>query len=95
MVLRHPSITKSVFITLAALSTIGELAGAFNSASWLPTKPPPWKGALARNKILSGATLLAKGKILGPEDVAVDARGRIYCGSLKDGKMDFPSFHGH
>jgi sugar lactone lactonase YvrE len=61
--------------------------GAFNSASWTPERAPAWRGVLERNKKLSSCQLIGKRVLRGPEDLAVDPEGRIYCGSAKSGKI--------
>jgi sugar lactone lactonase YvrE len=77
------------------------LAGAILAACgvWLAASPspidpvgnrllaaPPLEGPLAPNERLLHAEKLAWGKVLGPEDVAVDGSGRIYAGTL-DGRI--------
>lgn len=52
-------------------------------------RPPPARemtGALAPNERLLAVEKLARGKVSGPEDVAVDAAGRIY-GGTEDGRI--------
>jgi sugar lactone lactonase YvrE len=44
------------------------------------------EGALRKNSALSGVQLLAKGKLNGPEDIAVDNDGTVYTG-LEDGRI--------
>ncbi len=46
----------------------------------------PLSGALAPNQALDATEVLGEGAIVGPEDVAVDAQGRIY-GGTHDGKI--------
>ncbi|WP_371879554.1 SMP-30/gluconolactonase/LRE family protein [Nannocystis punicea] len=50
-------------------------------AAWEPPPVPEMTGPLAPNERLAGATLLAVGKIDGPEDVETDAQGRVYGGT--------------
>ncbi|OHD62741.1 MAG: gluconolactonase [Spirochaetes bacterium RBG_13_51_14] len=49
--------------------------------AYSPPKKPDMTGVLAPNNLLQGAELLAKGKIDGPEEVAVDGRDRVYGGT--------------
>ncbi|HVU89982.1 MAG TPA: SMP-30/gluconolactonase/LRE family protein [Pirellulales bacterium] len=51
-----------------------------------PPPIPPLVGALAPNEELASAELIAVGKVDGPEDVEVDAQGRIVTG-LADGRI--------
>ena len=53
--------------------------------AWRPPAPPALTGALARNDALAAVQRLEVGG-RGPEDVAVDARGRVYAG-LEDGRI--------
>ena len=55
-------------------------------APYSPPAAPPLEGVLAANDLLQKADLLALGKINGPEEVALDSRGRIY-GGTQDGKI--------
>ncbi|WP_373372060.1 SMP-30/gluconolactonase/LRE family protein [Nannocystis radixulma] len=49
--------------------------------AWDPPVAPEMTGPLAPNQRMAGATLLAAGKIDGPEDVETDAQGRVYGGT--------------
>ncbi len=51
-----------------------------------PPIAPEMVGALRENSALSGAHLLAKGKLDGPEDVVVDRDGNVFTG-LEDGRI--------
>jgi len=51
-----------------------------------PAPGRPLEGVLAPDEALRSAELLAQGRVLGPEDVAVDAGGRIY-GGQEDGRI--------
>ena len=53
---------------------------------WHPQPAPPLQGAFAPNRVLQGIELFATPKGRGPEDVAVDAQGRIYVG-VEDGRI--------
>jgi len=53
---------------------------------FLPPAKPPLTGPLAPNQDLLAVEKLAVGQVRGPEDVAVDARGRIY-GGCEDGRI--------
>ena len=55
-------------------------------AAYEPPAAPVLTGALAPNKLLQKAALLGLGQIDGPEEVAVDSRGRVY-GGTQDGRI--------
>jgi sugar lactone lactonase YvrE len=52
---------------------------------WEPAAAPPLAGPLAPNRALEEIEWLGE-RLAGPEDVALDVRGRIYCG-LSDGTV--------
>lgn len=49
--------------------------------AWEPPDPPEMEGPFEPNDDLRKAELLAQGQLNGAEDVAVDARGRVYAGT--------------
>ena len=53
---------------------------------WTPPKAPELTGQYEYNSFLEAATFLLKGIADGPEDVAIDAEGRIY-GGMADGTI--------
>ena len=55
-------------------------------APYAPPVAPKMEGALRENSALSDVQLLAKGKLNGPEDIAVDNDGTVYSG-LEDGRI--------
>ncbi len=55
-------------------------------APYAPPVAPKMEGALRKNSALSDVQLLAKGKLNGPEDIAVDNNGTVYTG-LEDGRI--------
>src|SRR6185369_8146131 len=59
---------------------------AIDPAAWTPPAPPPLDGPYAPNTGLQTAERLAEGAGVGPEDVAVDAEGRVY-GGMVDGRI--------
>jgi sugar lactone lactonase YvrE len=60
--------------------------GDVDPVAYQPPSAPPMAGPYAPNEELRKADLLALGAIRGPEDIAVDAQGRIYSG-LEDGTI--------
>lgn len=55
-------------------------------AAYTPPQSRALTGVLAPNTLLGGAELLARGRIDGPEEVALDREGRVY-GGTQDGKI--------
>ena len=55
-------------------------------APYAPPVAPKMEGALRENSALNSVKLLAKGKLNGPEDIAVDSDGNVYTG-LEDGRI--------
>lgn len=54
--------------------------------AYQPPEAPALDGALAPNRALAQAALLAQRRIAGPEDLTVDDQGRLYTG-LEDGRI--------
>lgn len=73
-------------VIVVFLGIFAALPAPVDPAAWTPPKKPPMIGPLAVNRRLQVAELLAKGRIDGPEDVAVDSRGRVY-GGIQDGRI--------
>ncbi|HKY27671.1 MAG TPA: SMP-30/gluconolactonase/LRE family protein [Pyrinomonadaceae bacterium] len=55
-------------------------------AAWTPPPPPPLTGVYEQNSKLANVQRLSVGPGFAPEDVAIDAEGRIYSG-LDDGRI--------
>ena len=80
-------ITSGIVGILAILTITFVLKSApIDPEVYLPPEAPEFSGALKPNNLLQKADLLALGKIYGPEEVALDSRGRIYAGT-QDGKI--------
>jgi sugar lactone lactonase YvrE len=86
-----------IAVVIVALAiTLALTKAPTDPVAYNPPKKPAMTGVLAPNTLLQKAELLAKGKINGPEDVAVDDQGRVYGGTwegkilrvLPDGKVD-------
>ncbi len=71
---------------LAALGAWAYLRAPITPAAWEPPAAPPLEGPTAANDLLGNADHLGEGLIPGPEDVAVDAQGRVY-GGTSDGRI--------
>jgi len=82
---------KKIIIGIAAILIILILIfllkpAPIDSVAFNPPEAPEFTGVLAPNNLLQNAELLALGKIHGPEEVAVDSRGRVY-GGTEDGMI--------
>jgi len=80
-------------VVLVLVLLLGLFAGylalapsAVDPVAWEPPPVPAMEGPLAPNQRLAAATLIAAGKIDGPEDVETDAQGRLY-GGTNDGAV--------
>ena len=62
------------------------LPAPIDPAPYTPSPIPELTGVLTPNTLLKDASLLALGKIHGPEEVAVDKSGYVYGGTM-DGKI--------
>ena len=95
---RQNSITEEVAIARrkAAALAVALLAAALLIFAASPSpiapevydapEPPPLTGPLAPNQALGAARRIAEGHLRGPEDVALDAEGRLYAGT-HDGEI--------
>jgi sugar lactone lactonase YvrE len=82
---------KTLMAVIAALVFIAAgclilIPGPLDSAAYRPDPAPALTGVLAPNDKLKAAALIGQGKIIGAEDVAVDAQGRVY-GGTADGRI--------
>ena len=75
------SIIISIFVSQSAFAQ-----AKVDAVSFKPGKAPKLEGALAPNELLTNATILGKGLLDGPEDIAIDEGGNIYTG-LADGTI--------
>jgi sugar lactone lactonase YvrE len=79
----------AALILLAIVAVVAGLAylpGPIDAAAYMPPPSLPLQNRLAPNDALKHARRLAEGKVAGPEDVEMDAEGRIY-GSTQDGSI--------
>ena len=81
---------KVLFVILVLMVLAGDylffMSGPIDSAAYRPPPAPAMTGVLAPNEALKAAELLGQGQIHGPEDVDVDAQGRVY-GGTEDGRI--------
>lgn len=71
-------------LAVLALLVVGYLAfwpAPIDPLAYTPPVKPALEGPLAPNDRLQSAEILAQGQVDGPEDVEVDAAGRIYAGT--------------
>ncbi|MFZ5724715.1 MAG: SMP-30/gluconolactonase/LRE family protein [Pseudomonadota bacterium] len=83
---RMPVIAAATLAGILLLAILLTLGSPVSSVAWTPPPAPAFTGILKPNDKLQRAELLARGQITGPEDVDVDAEGRIY-GGLADGRI--------
>lgn len=84
--MQRPVIAAASLAALLVLAILLTLSSPLQSVAWKPEKAPPLTGILEPNDKLLKAELLGQGQITGPEDVDVDAQGRVY-GGLADGRI--------
>lgn len=84
MVARGARQVLVLFIVLVSLFFL--LASPIDPVAYEVPSPRPMTGPLEPNTLLRQSEILARGKLLGPEDVDVDDQGRIYGGTV-DGKI--------
>ena len=75
-----------VLLIAAAAVYLAITPSPIDPVAWNPPPAPPMTGVLEPNDTLMKAELLGLGQVKGPEDTAVDARGRVYAG-LDDGRV--------
>jgi len=68
-------------LVLALLLGLGLASSPIDPAAYRPPPAPPLTGVLAADDSLARTRLVARGKIHGGEDVAVDEAGRLYAGT--------------
>lgn len=71
-----------LLLMLAAAGYLLLARSPIDAVAFVPSPAPAMTGALAPNAFLQTARPLGQGQLLGPEDVDVDAQGRIYGGTL-------------
>ena len=81
LILIAPIVLVALYLAWLLLSS-----SPIDPAGWDPPPAPALEGALVPNLDLRKAERLAVGQVAGPEDVAVDAEGRIYGGTV-DGRI--------
>nr|VFK41664.1 MAG: Sugar lactone lactonase YvrE [Candidatus Kentron sp. TC] len=75
-----------LFLLIVGTLTSILIPSPIDSVAYIPPPPPKFTGVLAPNETLKKTELLAKGLLIGPEDVDVDEKGRVY-GGTQDGKI--------
>jgi sugar lactone lactonase YvrE len=82
---------KKIFFFLISLILIATAylwvtPSKIDAVAWVAPAAPALTGALQPSNQLKSATLIAQGKIKGPEDIAIDLQGRVVTG-LSDGRV--------
>lgn len=77
-----------IFLALPVVAVVAFLLwpSPIDPAAWTPPPAPALDGPTAPNQALEQAERLAEGEVVGPEDLAVDASGRVW-GGLEDGRI--------
>lgn len=75
-----------VLLIAAAALYLAITPSPIDPLAWQAPPAPSMTGVLEPNDTLMKAELLGRGQLHGPEDTAVDARGRVYAG-LHDGRI--------
>ncbi|MDH3400532.1 MAG: hypothetical protein OEM03_06135, partial [Chromatiales bacterium] len=84
--MKHPKLVAlliigDIVVVLLLLFWWMARPGYVDAAAWNPPQAPALEGPTAPNTALLEARLIARGKVWGPEDVAVDSQGRVYAGT--------------
>ncbi len=69
------------FMSLVALLIFVLLPAPIDPEAYKPPTPPSMTGLLAPNQELKAVERIAEGQLHGPEDVALDRKGRLYAGT--------------
>lgn len=75
-------VLAAVGIVILFIIILISLKSPIDPVAYNAPKKPAMTGVLAPNDFLQKAELLAKGKVSGPEEIAVDEKGCIYFGTL-------------
>src|SRR5688572_12776520 len=86
MSLRKPLLFLVLIVVLAALAYLLLAPVSLTPAAWTPPAAPALSGQYEQNSRLSPVLRLSLGDGHGPEDVALDAEGKIYAG-FDDGRI--------
>jgi sugar lactone lactonase YvrE len=81
------TVLSLILALVGFLTYVGFYGWNIRSVAYDPPEVIEFTGVMTPNDKLSKAEVFGKGKILGGEDVAVDSKGRIYAGSVVDGKI--------
>jgi sugar lactone lactonase YvrE len=74
-------VLAAVVIVILLIIILISLKSPVDPVAYNAAKKPAMTGVLAPNDLLQKAELLARGKVSGPEEVAVDEKGRLYFGT--------------
>jgi len=71
----------TIILIIISIIILIELKSPIDPVAYSAPEKPAMTGVLEPNDLLQQAELLAKGKVNGPEEIAVDEKGRIYFGT--------------
>ncbi|BDS12887.1 SMP-30/gluconolactonase/LRE family protein [Aureispira anguillae] len=72
--------TTFTILTFGFFANLLVQACSLKPLAWTPPNKPAFKGAIAKNELLSTTTWIDLEGWYGPEDIAVDKKGNLYCG---------------
>ncbi len=78
----------SIILLLGFIGFVCFQSYAIQPLSWQPAPMPPFTGVLAKNELLQSTQKIDLKGWFGPEDIAVDKQGNLYCG-VHASKTDF------
>ncbi|OEJ98915.1 hypothetical protein A8C32_06920 [Flavivirga aquatica] len=71
----------SIFFIIGLVTSIIIQSCAIKPLAWLPPIKPELKGVIAENELLNSTEWIDLNGWYGPEDIAVDKQGNLYCGA--------------
>jgi hypothetical protein len=71
----------AILLIIISIIILIALKSPIDPVAYSAPEKPAMTGVLEHNDLLQKAELLAKGKVNGPDEIAVDEKGRIYFGT--------------
>jgi sugar lactone lactonase YvrE len=84
--MRNKGLLGIALVAVFAVAALFFWPGRIDPIAWTPPEPPPLTGVYAPNTGLEGVERIGSGVDWGPEDVAVDSKGRIL-GGMEGGRI--------